>query len=268
MDEVKRTIIDFITRYAFQVIGAIIIFGAGIVLARWVGRVFQQWLDRLDLEPPVRRLLVNVVQVIIVAFTLVIALGQAGVPIAPLVAGIGVVGVGIGLGLQGVIGNAMAGLLIIFTKPFRVGEYIDLLGVDGQVTSILLFSTTLQHADRSQVVIPNRKIIGEILHNYGSIRQLDLTVGVAYDTPLDSMLAAVREVLSRNPRVLKDPAAVIGVSTLGASSIKVSIKPWVAVPDYGPAQAELYQAIVEQFRAQRIQMPYPQQEVRLLSPAG
>jgi small conductance mechanosensitive channel len=268
MEDFKRTIIDFITRYAFQVLGAIIILGAGIMVARWIGRVVQAQLDRLDLEPPIRRLLVNVVQVIVMAFTLVIAMGQAGVPIAPLVAGIGVVGVGIGLGLQGVLSNAVSGLLIIFTKPFRVGEYIDLLGVNGQVTSILLFSTTLVHADRSRVVIPNRKIVGEILHNYGAIRQLDLTVGVAYDTPLKPMLATVQAILAQNARVLKDPAPVVGISALGDSSINVAIKPWVAVADCVLAQAELYQAIIEQFQAQGIQMPYPQQEVRLITKPG
>ena len=167
--------------------------------------------------------------------------------------------------MQGVLGNLVAGLTIIFTKPFRFGEYIEIAGVQGQVTNIELFSTTLLHADHSKVVIPNRKIVGEILHNYGHIRQLDLSVGVAYGTNINNALIIVRDVLARNARVLKEPAPVVGVTMLADSSINIAIKPWTAVADYGPAQAEIYQDIVEQFRANNIQIPFPQREVRMIN---
>ena len=181
----------------------------------------------------------------------------------PIIAGIGVAGVGLGLAMQGMLGNLVAGLTIIFTKPYRVGEYIELLGVYGQVTDIELLSTKLIHADRSVVTIPNRKIIGEILHNYGTVRQLGLSVGVAYGADIARALSAVDDILQENPRVLKDPAPVVGISTLGKSSINISVQPWVKVSDYGPAQLELYQTIVEQFRAKHIDIPFPQSEVRL-----
>jgi small conductance mechanosensitive channel len=183
------------------------------------------------------------------------------------VAGIGVAGLGLGIALQGVLSNVVAGLSIILTKPFRVGEWISIVGVYGQVSSIELFSTTLLHPDQSRVVIPNRKIVGEILHNYGAIRQLDLTVGVAYGTDLPKALAAAREALLANPRVLETPAALVGIASLGDSSINLTLGPWVAVPDYIPAQGELYQAVVERFRAAGIEIPFPQREVRMLSAA-
>ena len=128
-----------------------------------------------------------------------------GVDIAPLVAGVGVIGVGIGLATQGVLANLVAGLLIIFSKPFRVGEFIDLLGESGVVQAIDLFSTKLAHADKSIVVIPNRKIVGEILHNYGVIRQLDLCIGVSYDSDLKQVERIVKDILARNAKVLKEP---------------------------------------------------------------
>jgi len=198
----------------------------------------------------------------------VLALDKFGVQIAPLIAGIGVAGVGIGLAAQGVLGNVIAGLTIIFTKPFRVGEYIELAGVNGQVTTIELFSTTLLHSDKSRVVIPNRKIVGEILHNYGSVRQLNLSVGIAYNADVDRALAVVREILGANARVLKDPQPVVGIEALADSSITIGIFPWVSVPDYGAAQLEIYQAILEQFRARGIEIPFPQREVRLLEKAS
>jgi small conductance mechanosensitive channel len=104
------------------------------------------------------------------------------------------------------------------------------------------------------------------MHNYGSIRQLNLQVGVAYATNLTQAVAKVREILAANPRVLKDPAAVVGISALGDSSINITVQPWVAVPDYVMAQLEIYEAIVEQFRAERIEIPFPQREMRLLNP--
>jgi small conductance mechanosensitive channel len=87
------------------------------------------------------------------------------------------------------------------------------------------------HADRLGISIPNRKVEGEILHNYGTIRQLDLTVGVAYATQMPRVFSTIHRILNANPRVLKDPAPVVGISALGDSSIDVSVKPWVNVPD-------------------------------------
>ncbi|TAL11875.1 MAG: mechanosensitive ion channel family protein [Nitrospirae bacterium] len=257
--------VDLLIKYGLQVLGAIVILGVGLFLARSVGNMTEKWLQRQDMEPPVRLLLVRVAKLLVIGLTLIVALDTFGVQVGPLIAGIGVAGVGIGLALQGVLGNAMAGLSIIFTKPYRVGEYIEIAGVYGQVESIDIFSTKLLHADRSRVVIPNRKIVGEILHNYGTVRQLHLSVGVGYGTNLTDALAIVHDVLGKNPRVLKDPEPAVGISQLADSAITISINPWTKVPDFGAAQAELYQALVERLRARNIDIPFPQREVRLLN---
>lgn len=260
-----ETVVELAVRYGFQILGALVILVAGLVAARWVGGVTGRWLERRRLEPPVRALVVRVVRVVVLVFTLVVALDKFGFQIAPLVAGIGVAGLGIGIALQGVLSNLVAGLSIILTKPFRVGEYVELLGVHGQVTQIELFATTLVHPDRSRVVIPNRKIVGEILHNHGAIRQVQVLIGVAYDTDLARALAVARETVQASPRVLEDPAPVIGVRTLGDSAVTIAVQPWVPVSDFVAASAELHQAVLERFRAAGIQVPFPQREVRLLT---
>lgn len=137
--------------------------------------------------------------------------------------------------------------------------------MSGQVTKIEIFSTYLVHTDMSRVVVPNRKIVGEIMHNYGNVRQLDLSVGVAYGTDLNDATAIVRGVLGANPRVLKEPVAIVGVTMLADSSINIAVKPWVKVDDFVLAQAEIVQAVAEQLRAANISIPFPQREVRLLN---
>jgi small conductance mechanosensitive channel len=256
---------EYVIQYGFKVLGAAVIMAVGAVLARWVGAFAQQWLDRQEMEPPVRLLLVRLVRGIVLAFALLAALDQLGVQIAPLIAGLGVAGLGIGFALQGVLSNVMAGLSIIFTKPYRVGEHISLLGVHGDVVKIDIFTTTLLHPDRSRVVIPNRKIVGEILHNFGTIRQLHLSVGVSYKTDLNRALTLARELVAQHPFALKEPAPIVGISSLGDSAIVLAVEPWVSVANYAVAQGALNHAIIERFRAEHIEIPFPQHEVRLVS---
>jgi small conductance mechanosensitive channel len=265
MEDIKSTVFKFLTEYGFQLIGALIILTAGAMAARWLSRVADQWFVKKQVEPPIRMLADRVIRLVVFGLAFVLALEKFGVPIAPMVAGIGVAGVGVGLAMQHVLSNLVAGLNIIFTKPFRVGEYVELAGESGQVSAVQLFTTTLIHTDRSRIVIPNRKIVGEILHNYGTIRQLDLAVGVGYGTAIKEAVASVREILAANPRVLKEPAALVGVALLGDSAVTIAVKPWVSVDNFVPAGPEINQAILERFRAQQIEIPFPQREIRMLN---
>lgn len=266
----KDRVANYVEKHGPALLSAILILVAGFIIARWVGKLAMSWLSRKDhqLEPPVRMLIVRLMKLLVFVFSLVIAAGTAGVDVTALVASIGVAGVGIGLATQGVLSNIVAGLTIIFTKPFRVGEYIEMLGTHGLVTSIELFSTTLLHSDRSRVVIPNRKIVGEILHNYGTVRQLDLSVGVGYGVNIGEALALLREIIGRDKRLLKDPAPAVAVTSLGDSAVTIAVKPWVSVTDFGAAGADLNLAILEEFRARKIEIPFPQREIRLLNPEG
>jgi small conductance mechanosensitive channel len=265
MSSVKDQVIEFLVKYGFQIVGGLIIFVCGLFVAGALGRLVKKSVKRFKLEQPVETLLVRVTKLVVILLTGILTVSKMGVDIAPLVAGVGVIGVGIGLATQGVLANLVAGLLIIFAKPFRVGEFIDLLGEEGVVQTIDLFSTKLMHADKSVVVIPNRKIVGEILHNYGTMRQLDMSIGVTYDSNLRHVEQVVRGVLASNAKVLKDPAPAYAVVELADSSINIAIKPWVLVQDFAGAPGELYQAIIEAFREQQIHMPFPQREIRILN---
>ncbi len=264
LDQVKATAIDMVIKFGPKMVVAVAILVAGYIVGRWVGQMVDRLLLSLKLEPPVRSLLVRVAHLMVFGLFAIMALQNLGVELLPLIAGLGVAGAGIALAMQGVLGNVAAGLTIIFTQPFRVGDYISIANEEGEVLDMSLFSTTLGHTDRSKVLIPNRKIVGEILHNYGKIRQLDLEVGVAYGTDVNFALTVIDDLLRVNPRVLQEPVPVVGIKRLADSSVSIRISPWVAVPDYIAAGGEINKAILEALREKKIDIPFPQREVRML----
>jgi small conductance mechanosensitive channel len=267
LDQAKSTMIDLAIKFGPKVVVALLIMVVGHFVARWVGGLTDSLFERLHIDLAVRQLLTRMVRGVVLLLFIIMALQNLGVELLPLIAGLGVAGAGIALAMQGVLGNLAAGLTIIFTRPFHIGEYISIADEEGEVASISLFSTILTHPDRSRVVIPNRKIVGEVLHNYGNLRQLDLGVGVAYDAPLEEALTLVRGIVAANPRVLKDPEPAIGIAVLADSSVHIAVKPWVAVSDFVDAGAEINQALVLGLRAKGISIPFPQREVRLLGQA-
>lgn len=264
LDQAQSKLIDLGIEFGPRLFVAILILIAGYYAGRWVGRMLDRMLAHLEIDLTARQLLVRIAHLMVVVLFLIMALQNLGVDLLPLIAGLGVAGAGIALAMQGVLSNLAAGLTIIFTRPYRVNEYISIAGEEGLVEAISLFNTTLSHPDLSRVVIPNRKIAGEILHNYGDIRQLGVDVGVAYDSDLNHALAAVDDVLRANPRVLQEPAPYVQVVRLADSSINIAVKPWVGVPDYHVALGELNKALVEAFRQRAIRIALPQREVRLL----
>jgi small conductance mechanosensitive channel len=267
LDQIKNTVLDLTIRFGPKLLIAILILAAGFAVSRWVSRWFLRGLSHVELEPPVRTLLARVAWALTLSVFVILALENLGVELLPLIAGLGVAGAGVALATQGVLSNVVAGLSIIFTKPFRIGEYISIAGEEGVVSAITLFNTTLTHVDHSRVVIPNRKIVGDILHNSGNIRQLDIAVGVAYDSDMNAAVAAIKEVLAANPRVLKDPPPVVQPIQLGDWAVNIGVRPWVLVPDYIAASGEINGAILESFRHRGIIMPFPQREVRLIGNA-
>jgi small conductance mechanosensitive channel len=260
----RDTLVDLAIRFGPRLLTATLILIVGVFVSGWVSRWFTQFLEHRDLEPPLRLLLARIAWALTFAVFVLMSLQNLGVELLPLIAGLGVAGAGIALATQGVLSNMVAGLSIIFSKPFRVGEYIAIAGVEGVVESITLFNTTLGHVDRSQVVVPNRKVVGEILHNYGRIRQVEVSVGVAYDSDVGVVVDLIRGVLQGNPRVLQDPQPIVQPMQFGDSSLGIAVKPWVAVQDQVAATGEIYAAMLAALRARGIVMPPPQREVRLI----
>jgi small conductance mechanosensitive channel len=187
IDQAKNTLLDLAIRFGPRLLTALMIVIVGIVVSRWFSRWLGRGLSRIELEPPVRLLLGRIAWLLSMTLFFILALQNLGVELLPLIAGLGVAGAGLALATQGVLSNIVAGLSIIFSKPFRVGEYISIVGEEGTVESITLFNTTLGHVDRSRVVIPNRKITGETARRVGGS---GLRLGHERGTRLDRQSAA------------------------------------------------------------------------------
>jgi small conductance mechanosensitive channel len=238
--------------YAPKALVAIAMLAVGWFTAGWISAVSGHRLERYDIEPPVRALLLTVLRVLVLGLFVIMALQNIGVELLPLIAGLGVAGAAVALATQGVLGNMVAGLTIIFSKPFRVGEHIAIAGVSGEVLDIRLSSTILGQADLSRVVLPNRKIVGETLHNYGKIRQLVIEVPVAYDADIEQAIDTAQAVLRANPRVLRDPAPGVAVARLRDVGVTLGVVSWVKVSDLGPAGGELNQALLTALRNRKL----------------
>jgi len=267
LEHAQQTAIDLAIQFGPRLLAALLILAAGYYVGRWVGRAADSMLEKLGLDATLRLLLVRMLRILVLGLFLIMALQNLGVQLLPLIAGLGVAGAGIALAMQGVLGNLAAGLTIIFTRPFKVGEYISIADEEGMVEEIKLFNTVLSHPDRSRVVIPNRKISGEILHNFGTLRQLDVVVGVAYDADIKRALAAIRDLLAAHPKILQEPEPLIHVLALADFRVQIAIRPWTSVADFHTTSGEITQAVLETFREYGIPIPLPQREVRLLGAA-
>ena len=248
----NEQIIAMALAYAPKALVALAMLAAGYFAARWVGAITATKVERYELDPPVRAILLAATRLVVFGLFVIMALQNIGVELLPLIAGLGVAGAAVALAMQGVLGNMVAGLTIIFSKPFRVGDYIAIVGHSGEVLEIRLGSTVLGHADLSRVVIPNRKIVGEILHNHGKIRQLAIEVPIRYDADVEQAIDTAQAVLRANGRVLRDPAPGVGIARLADNGVRLAVAPWVAVRDFGAAGAELNQALLAALRNRQI----------------
>lgn len=266
--DVATIVTDLLVRYIFQVLAALAIFVGGFICARLVGKFTERRLQRTTIELHLQSLIVRVVKVLVLLFTVILALDKFGIQVTALVAGISVAGVAGGFALQGVLGNIAAGLSIMVSRYFRIGDYIEIGPARGQVQSIDLSMTVLRTLEDARVIIPNRKIVGEIIYNYTAERRVALTVAIGYGADLDGALRTAREVLADTPRVLKEPAPEVGITKLADSGIEITLRPWCKAEDYWHVHYEVYRAVLDRFRERRIEIPYPHYEVRLLNAAS
>lgn len=241
----------------------------GLWLARRIARLVRLAIERRGGDAVLATFVRNCVYVALLVVVVVGALDLAGVPTASLLAAIGAAGLAIGLALKDSLGNLASGVLLIVTRPFRAGDFVEAAGRSGTVQRIELLQTVLLTPDNCDVMLPNAQVMSAPIVNYSArpLRRLDLLLAVAYeDDPLQA-IAVIRETLAAHPLVQADPEPQLLVLKLAASGVELAVRPWVRTPDYWRAHSELTAAIKAALDARGITIPYPQQVMRML-PVG
>ena len=263
--EVYKLITEFFVNYSFQILGAIIIFLLGILVARKVGNVVQALCEKKDLDITLSRFIASATRLIIIVMVGIIALGKVGISVTPFVAAIGAVSLGAGLAVQGLLSNYGAGLNIIITRPFVVGDTIRIKNVIGLVKEVHLGFTLLTDEDNVEITIPNKHIVGEIIHNSHADTLVEESVGIAYDSDTDMAIAVIQDALQQIDKVSQARKPLIGIESFADSSINIGVRFWAPTSHYFETRYRANAAIFAALQAAGITIPFPQREVRLLN---
>jgi small conductance mechanosensitive channel len=249
---------------------AIILLFVGLRLASRFADGLRRGMDRAGVDPTLSGFLRNVAHAGLLALLLVSCANVAGLPSASLVGALGAAGLALGLALSSSLSNLAWGVLLIFFRPFRVGDHVMAAGIDGVVETINLMHTCLVTFDGREVVLPNAKVGGDAIINFSrrGNRQVEFTVGVAYQTDLRHALEVAEKALSTSPRLLAEPAPVAYVDALGASQVDLLIRVWAVADDYRVARSEAVQVVKEAFDKEGIVIAYPRRDVYLLPPGA
>ena len=212
-----------------------------------------------------RDILVSTAGTVIMSLGILLALGQMGISLGPMLAGLGIAGFIIGFALQDSLANFAAGGMILIYRPFDVDDYVEIAGEKGLVKKMSLVTTTIHTFDNQTLVIPNNKIWGSVIKNVTAQRTLrvDLVFGVSYDSNIEKVERILSEVVSQHPKVLSDPEPKIRVDSLGDSSVNFIVRPWATRDDVWEVRWDLIRSVKMRFDAEDIVIPFPQQDLHV-----
>jgi small conductance mechanosensitive channel len=258
-------IINFFVNYSFQVVGAIIILVAGLIVARTVASFLLKFFGKKEFDITLSRFVAGLAKATIIVFAVIVALGKFGITIAPFIAALAAMAFGASFAIQGPLANYGAGLVIIVTRPFVVGNTISVKGVSGVVEEVKLGATSLTDEDGVKITIPNKHIVGEILHNSEEWRIVEEIVGVSYDSDPEEAIRITKETLESIAEVFKEPAPQVGIQKFGDSSINIGYRFWVRSKRYFETLYKVNQAIYKNLKHGNVQIPFPQRDVHIVS---
>lgn len=266
IDAVTDAVIAFLSLYGLRVLGALAVFGIGFWLKNIVVRIMRKALTRARIEPTLLGFMVNVINVILLALIIIISLGQLGVETTSLAAIIAAAGLAIGLSLQNSLSNLASGVMIIFFKPFRADQFVEVAGVTGIVESISIFTTTLKTPDNKVVIVPNGKITDNIITNFTArdTRRMELPVSVGYGENVLHVKEILMNILREDEGVLKDPEPQVGVWEFASSSVNFVVRPWVKTAEYWDVFFRLQEKIKLTLDKEGIEIPFPQRVVHTI----
>jgi small conductance mechanosensitive channel len=257
--------IDFLANYSFQIIGALIIVTIGWFLSKYVYNLLIKFFQKHDFDVTLGKFVANGVRILVFGAMLVVAIGKLGISIAPFIAAVGAVFLTAGLAIQGSVANYAAGISLIITRPFKIGDTILINKVYGEVEEIRLAYTTLRTEDEELITVPNKNMIGEVIVNSFKYRIVESSIGISYDSDAEKAITIIRSVIEGIENVSKETQAIIGIEKFGDSAVEIGVRYWVPTRNFFKIQYEANMAIYKALREAKITIPYPQREIRMVS---
>jgi small conductance mechanosensitive channel len=261
-----RQAVDMGIDYGLDVLGALAILIAGTFVAGWARRSVLRVLNRAPrVDETLKPVLASIVRYAILVFVLIAVLAQFGVQTTSIIALLGAAGLAVGLALQGTLQNIAAGIMLLFLRPFRVGDYIDAGGTSGTVNEIGLFTTHMRTYQGIYLEVPNGQLWNSAILNYSRVeaRRLDIVVGISYDDDIDKALAALLDLMTSDSRANAEPEPQVMVKELADSSVNINLRCWASPDDYWSLLFDLNKAVKQRLDSEGISIPFPQRDVHL-----
>jgi len=255
--------VNFMLEYSFQLLGAVFILLLGVFVARKIAIFILGVCQKHHIDVTLANFIANLIKVSIVVMVGIIALGKVGISITPFVAAIGALSLGAGLALQGVFSNYGAGLSIIITRYFKVGDTIRVLDVTGVVKEIRLSHTLLINEDHEEIILPNRQVVGEVLHNSFQSTLVEGAVGIAYDSDVEAAINIIQVVLSNSESTPDHPRPQVGIAQFADSAITIAYRYQTPTQHLFQNQYQVNLAVFNALKKAGVQLPFPQRDVHL-----
>lgn len=255
-----NSLIEQGSHLGWTIIKAVIVFVVGRFIIRMINKLVRRILTKRDFDPSVKTFVGSLVNVTLMILLIISVVGALGVQTTSFAALLASAGVAVGMALSGNLSNFAGGLIILLFKPYKVGDYIESQGVGGTVREIQIFHTILLTADNKNIFIPNGSLSSGVVTNIGKepTRRVEWTFGVEYGSDYNHVKSVIESVLSKEARVLNEPAPFIALSALADSSVNVVVRVWVKSSDYWGVYFDTNKAIYETFNAEGIGFPFPQ----------
>ena len=267
-NELYNMIVTYLVTYSFSIVGAIIILAVGFYIGRRMANLVEGLCLKKDLDITLSRFFGSCVRILIIVAAFMVALPKLGIQVTPFIAAIGAVGLGAGLAVQGLLSNYGAGLSIILTRPFVVGDTIRVQGVWGVVKEVHLSHTVLTNEDGELITIPNKHIVGEIIHNSQADTVLELSVGIEYGADAERAINVIKQALDGIDGLSTERPVQVGIDGFGDSSVDIAVRCWAKTERFFQVKYACNSAIFAALAEAGIGIPFPQREVRMLSDAS
>ncbi|TSE09130.1 mechanosensitive ion channel family protein [Aquimarina algiphila] len=264
-----KQFVEWIWDFIPGLISAIVILFVGMWVINIFSRMLRKFFQKKDYDETLENFLYEIISIGLKILLLILVITQLGVQTSSLVAILGAAGLAVGLALQGSLANFAGGVLILFFKPFKIGDFIEAQGISGTVKEISIFTTKLNTFGNQLAIIPNGKLSNDNIVNYSSegIRRDKIDIGISYTSNIKEAKDILLDLINSQEEVLKDPVPEIYVSDLGDSAVTLSLRYWASNEDFWAVHFYTIEETKKRFEDKGISIPFPQREIRILSNA-